>query len=180
MKIHVGTKNELKVKAAQNALKLYEAIFPNAEVLGIEVNVDLYGHPKTLEATIEGAIDRAKQAFINDCGLSIGLEGGLMVVPNTKSGYMEVGACAIYDGKQIYLGLSPAYEWPREIIRLIVEEGLDGSQAFKKSGISEHQKLGEVSGGGIGLLSKGKYTRERLTEASIIMALTHLENPEIY
>ncbi len=52
-------------------------MFEGAEVLGVDVKVDEFGHPKSIDETVAGAIDRAKQAYIdNDYGF--GIEGGLM------------------------------------------------------------------------------------------------------
>lgn len=179
MQIHVGSKNQTKVQAVHDALKLYPKLFPNPQITGIDVNVELFGHPKNLNETIEGAIDRAKQSFKN-CDYSFGIEGGLMHVPHTKLGYMETGVCAIYDGKNIYLGLGPAYEWPHQVTQKILSGEADGSQAFKQLGYTHHEKLGAVQGGITGMLTKGRLTREDFTKYSIIMAIIQIENPEFY
>jgi len=179
MKINIGSKNQTKITAVKDAVKLYPDLFDNPEIIGMDANVDLYGHPKNLQETISGAVKRAREAFI-DCDYSFGLEGGLIEVPMSKSGFMEVGACAVYDGKNFYLGLSPAFEWPKEVTELIVANKADASQAFKQLGLTEHNKLGAVEGGIVGFLTKGKLTRENFTKYSIIMALVHLENKNLY
>lgn len=97
MRINVGSKNKTKVKAVKNAVKLYPVLFPKPEIIGVDVNVSLFGHPKNLKETVQGAITRAKKSFV-DCDYSFGLEGGLMEVPFSETGFMEVGACAVYDG----------------------------------------------------------------------------------
>lgn len=176
MKINVGSTNPTKVAAVAESGAEYP-LLQNAEVLGVDAGVDLYGHPKTLGEVVEGAIDRAKKVF-KDCDYSFGLEGGLMAVPHSKTGYMEVGACAIYDGKEFHLGLSPAYEWPKKVTELILS-GLDGSQALKAAGITDHEKVGTVHGG-IWYLSGGKMDRKEYTKLSIRMAMVHLENPQYY
>lgn len=175
----MGSKNKTKISAVRDAVKLYPNIFQDAEVVGVDVRVEVFGHPKSIEETVQGAIERAKQSFI-ECKFSFGLEGGLMEVPFSETGYMEVGACAIFDGKNIYLGLSPAFEWPKEVTRLILEGKADASQAFKQLGFTEHEKLGAVDGGIIGALTDGKVTREDFTKYSIIMALVSLEKPQYY
>lgn len=98
MKINVGSQNNTKIQAVREAVSVYPHLFPDPEVIGIDVNVPEYGHPKNIKETVEGAIARAKKAFI-DCDYSFGIEGGLMEVPYTKTGFMETGVCAIYDGK---------------------------------------------------------------------------------
>lgn len=179
MKIHVGTTNPVKITAVKQALTLYPHLFPNATIQGIQVSVPEHGHPKTLLGTIEGAQDRAKQAF-SDCTYSIGIEGGLMEVPHTTTGFMEIGVCAIYEGKRHILGISPAYEWPTKVTEMIVCGEADGSQAFKQLGLTQHEKLGAQPGGIIGVLTHGHMTREEFTKQSILMAVIQLEHKELY
>lgn len=179
MKINVGSKNITKVQSVRDAVALYASIFPNAEVVGVEVNVELYGHPKTLEETVEGAKQRAIEAFKN-CDYSFGLEGGLMKAPETQSGFAEVSACIIYDGTRFFPGYSSFFEWPPAVTQFILEGKGDASQAFKKLGYTEHDKLGNQPGGIIGYLTKQRTTREQFMLESIKMAMIHLEFPELY
>ena len=179
MKINVGSKNKLKIEAVEEAVKLYPDIFGETEIFGIGIDSGLYGHPKNIKETVEGAICRAKKAF-SDCDYSFGLEGGLMEVPQTITGFMEVGVCAIYDGKDISLGLSPAFEWPVKVNEMILSGNADASHAFKALGITHHEKIGEAGGGAVGLLTDGKMTREDFTKYSIIMAMVQLEKREMY
>lgn len=179
MKIHVGSTNKLKIKAVEDAVILYPKLFPNPEIIGIDVNVPIFGHPKNIRETVEGAIKRAKDAFKN-CDVSFGLEGGLIKVPYTETGYMETGVCAVYNGKKLFFGLSPSYEWPKAVTELILSGKADGSQAFRELGLTHHEKLGAVKGGIIGVLTQNKMTRENFTTSSIMMALVKLDNPEIY
>jgi inosine/xanthosine triphosphatase len=175
MKVGIGSINKTKVAAVQELLKDYP-LFYNAEVEGVDVKIQLYGHPKSLKETVDGAIDRAKQAQHNhDYGF--GIESGLMQVPKTKTGYMEVAVCAIFDGKQIHMGLSQAYEWPKKVLDKILNEGLDGSQAMKAAGITNKDKLGEHEGF-VGIFAKGRINRTEFNKGAIMMALMHLENPD--
>ena len=179
MKIAVGSKNQLKLQAVKDTLVLYPNLFPNPDIEGVDVAVPLFGHPKNIDETVSGAITRAKKAY-GDCEYSFGVEGGLMEVPHTKTGYMEVNACAIFDGKEIYVGLGPAFEWPRPVTELIIKGEADASQAFKQLGFTHHEKLGVVSGGITGFLTNQRLTREDFIRYSIIMALIHLEKKELY
>ena len=180
MKIHVGSQNKTKVQAVKDAVALYPHIFKDAEIVGVDVRVDLFGHPKTLKETIEGALTRAKHSFTPGCDFSFGLEGGLMEVPYTQTGFMEVGACVIYDGKRFHLGLSPAFEWPVKVNEMILAGKADASQAFKQLGLTHHEKLGNEAGGIVGYLTDQKLTREQFSLYSIIMAVIQLERPELY
>ena len=177
MKVGVGSKNKTKVDAIAQVLKNYP-MFNGAEIAGVAVNIEQFGHPKSLDETVSGAVDRAKQAYVgNDYGF--GIESGLMRVPQTKTGYMEVAACAIFDGSQVHLGLSQACEWPKKVIDLILNQGMDGSQAMKAAGLTGHEKLGEHEGL-VGIMTKGRTNRTEYNKTAIVMALMHLENPEHY
>ncbi len=176
MKIHVGSQNEVKIQAVTEVVAGY-SLFKDAEIASVAVNIELFGHPKDLEAVVEGAIARAQEAFPG-CDYSFGIEGGLMSVPRSKTGYMEVTACAIYDGKEVHLGLSPAFEWPKQVVQLIFK-GLDGSQALREAGITVHPKIGTAKGG-IWHLTEGRMDRKEYTRAAIVMALIHLEHPEYF
>jgi inosine/xanthosine triphosphatase len=177
MKVGVGSKNKTKVTAVAEMLQTYP-LFDGAEVEGVEVHIEEFGHPKNIEETVSGAIERAKQAYVgHDYGF--GIEGGLMQVPHTKTGFMEVAVCAIYDGKQIHIGLSSAFEWPREAFHKIMHEGLDGSQATKSIGLTDNEKVGE-QGGTISILTNGRMTRMDQNKAAVTTALIHLEHPDHY
>lgn len=180
MIIHVGSENETKIQAVREALALYPTLFPTPKIFGVDVHVPVFGHPKNTKETVEGAIMRAKKAFTEDSDYSFGLEGGLMEVPYTNTGFMEVNVCAIYDGKRIFLGLSPAFEWPVSVTKLIVKGKTDASHAFKELGLTDHEKLGAVKGGIVGPLTGGRCTREEFMKSSIVMALIQLDKPEFF
>lgn len=177
MKIHIGSKNETKVGAVTEGLNVYP-LFAQAEFVPIDVQIDVYGHPKTLEDILSGAIARAKQAF-GDCDYSVGIESGLMPVPQTKTGFIELAVCAIFDGEEVHLGFAPAFEWPRAVAEGILNQGLDGSQAMKAAGLTGLEKIGTEKGA-ISLLTKGRMDRKEQNRLAVQMALIHLENPEHY
>jgi non-canonical (house-cleaning) NTP pyrophosphatase len=62
MKISVGSQNKTKVRGVVDAVTLYPNLFISPEVKWVDVKVDLFGHPKSLKESVEGAIERAKQA----------------------------------------------------------------------------------------------------------------------
>lgn len=178
MKLTVGSKNPTKISAVKETVKLYPELFPDPEVTCVDVAIEEFGHPKSLDDTVKGAMNRAKKAFI-DCSYSFGIEGGLMAVSHTKTGFMEVGVCAIYDGQNFHLGLSPAFEWPKQVFDLILNKNMDGSQAVKEVGITSHEKIGEA-GGTISVLTRGHANRTAHNKDSVLMAIVHLLNPKLY
>ena len=177
MRINVGSKNEVKVNAVKESIANYNFL-SNAQVISVNINSDVSDQPKSAEETIKGAMNMAKKAFV-ECDYSFGIEDGLMKIPNAKTDYMNICACAIYDGKNFHIGLSSAYEYPHEVTRLVFEEGLDINQAFFKVGLTKNQTVGSAEGA-IGILTKGRLLRKEYTKQSIMMALIHLENSELY
>lgn len=177
MRINVGSKNDVKIEAVREAICDYDFL-SNAEVVGIDVNSEVSEQPKSVDETIRGAMKRAESAFRN-CDYSFGLEDGLMQVPNTKTGYMNICACAIYDGQNYHVGLSSAFEYPADVTRLVFEEGLDINQAFYRVGLTKNPKVGSEEGA-IGILTHGRLLRKDYTKQAVMMALIHVENSNLF
>ena len=177
MKINVGSKNKIKISAVEEIIRNYNFL-SKAKVTGIDADSEVADQPKSMEETIQGAMNRATNVF-KDCDYSIGLESGLMKVPSTKTGYMDFTVCAIYDGKNHHLGLSSAFEYPIKVTQLVFNEGLDINQAFYKTGLTTNPELGSAEGA-IGFLTKGRLPRINYTKQAITTALIHLENKNIY
>ncbi len=177
MKITVGSTNPVKLEAVKEAIKDYDFL-ADAEVVGVKAVSGVSEQPKSIDETVNGAINRAKNIF-HDCDYSIGIENGLMKVPNTKTGYMDVTVCAIYDGRHFHMGLSSAFEYPREVTRLVFEEGLDIDQAAYETGITGNPDVGNAEGV-IGILTKGRLSRKGYTKQAVVMALIQLENPHLF
>ena len=129
MKVIVASKNPVKVDAVREVIQDYD-LFKCAELFALEVSSGVSEQPKSLEETVQGAINRAKSAFIEGCIYSFGIESGLMVVPQTKTGSMDFCVCAIYDGKQCHLGFSCAFEFPTKVTKIIHELGIDANEAL--------------------------------------------------
>ncbi len=176
MKIIVGTENKAKVDAVEEILHDYSHL-ATAEVLSCSVESGVGDQPLSLEETVNGSRNRARNAFLN-CDYSIGIESGLMKVPYTKSGYMDVCIVAIHDGKDTYLGMSSGWEFPNpELVRLMIEEGLNMTEASNKVGLSNDKKLGSAQGA-IGVVTKGRVDRKEYTKQALRMALIHIDTNE--
>ena len=177
MIINVGSKNQVKVDAIKEVIKNYDFL-SEAEVFSLEVPSRVYKQPTSMDETIQGAMNRAKSSFQN-CKYSFGIESGLMKVPNTKTGYMNICACAIYDGKDYHLGISSAFEYPTNVTKLVFSEGLEIDEAIYKTGLTKDKRIGR-SGGVIGYLTKDRLKRKEYIKQAITTALIHLENPELF
>lgn len=172
MQIIVGSKNPIKIAAVAESLVLYPHL-AGAAVWGMEISSGVSDQPKTLPETVQGAMNRAKGAF-KDCDYGFGIESGLMAVPNTKSGFMDVCVCAIYDGVEYHLGLSSAWEAPKKVMEYMLKDALDMNDAAFKAGLTNDPKVGSAEGL-IGIVTKGRLTRKEYTKEAIRTALIHLE-----
>ncbi|MFA6006213.1 MAG: inosine/xanthosine triphosphatase [Candidatus Paceibacterota bacterium] len=169
----IGSKNKAKVDAVIEILRDYPHL-AGAKVVSAESTSDVSAQPKSLEETVRGATNRAKNCF-SECDYSIGIESGLMKVPYTKGGHMDVCVVAIYDGKEFHIGLSSAWEFPDvSVTKMMLEEGLDMSQAINKAGMTKNMQIGSAEGA-IGILTKGRMDRKEYTKQALRTALIHLE-----
>ena len=175
--INIGSLNPVKVGAVTEVISNYNFLLP-LTVNTLEVFSGISEQPKSLDETVTGAINRAENSFIL-CDYSFGIESGLMNVPKTKTGYMDVCVCSIYDGKFHNIGLSSAFELPRKIIEFIFEYEMDLNQAFYKANLTQNEKIGSANGA-IGFLTHERVTRKDYTKQAIQMALIHLENSGLY
>jgi inosine/xanthosine triphosphatase len=177
MKINVGSKNDVKIKAVEEIFAEFSNFQP-AKIFGVEVDSEVHKQPKNIEQTMQGAMNRAKNAFV-DCDLSVGLEGGLVEMSNTKSGYMNVTICAIYDGKRFHLGGSSLFELPKSLVDLIFGKKYEMSEAAKEAGFAHDTNLGKREGM-IGVLTKGVLDRKGYSKQAVLTAVIQLLNPEHY
>ena len=173
MQIIVGSQNKAKLDAVSEIIKDYPNL-KDFSVFGVEVESGVSDQPKSLEETVQGAMNRAKDSF-KDCDYSFGLESGLMSVPNTKTGFMDVCVCAIFDGSDYHLGLSSAWEAPKKVIDYMLEEGLNMTEASVKAGLTGNSNIGSAEGL-VGIMTKGRLNRKEYTKEAIRTALIHLEN----
>lgn len=169
MLIRVGSGNPIKFAAISAVLRdrFSEAVFES-----VAVNSGVADQPLGLEETMRGAKNRVRVAFAMSpaCDLAVALESGLVAMPETRTGYMNLTACAIFDGCQIYMGLGPAFELPPEVIQLVIEKGLELDLAVQQAGLTENKRIGYAQGL-IGILSHGRVTREDYSRPAVSMAL---------
>lgn len=167
--IHVASMNKNKVNAVRE-------IFPSHEIISVPCESGVREQPIGLPEIIQGAVTRAKTVF-GDCEYSVGIEDGIAQVPMTGSGYMNFCCCAIYDGKAIYLGMGPAFEYPPDCTQRVVDEGITISEAFIP--LTEKLDIGHEEGI-IGWLTNGKISRKDYTKPAVEMAKVQIDNLELY
>ncbi len=90
---------------------------------------------------------------------------------------MNFCCCAIYDGKRVYLGLGPAFEYPPQCTKRVADEGITISEAFTP--ISDKPEIGYEEGI-IGWLTKGRINRKDYTKIAVEMARIQMDNAVLY
>ena len=168
-RIRVGSLNTNKIDAVRE-------VFPGYEVTGVACKSGVREQPMNLDEIIRGAIFRARSVF-GDCEYSVGIEDGISQVPGAKSGYMNFCACAIFDGERIFLGVGPAFEYPPECTRRVVEEEITISEAFIP--LTDKPDIGYEEGI-IGWLTGGRINRKDYTKQAVEMARIQIDNPGLY
>jgi inosine/xanthosine triphosphatase len=177
MKIIVGSTNPQKITAVQDVTAHYDFL-SGADIEGFSADSGVSDQPKSIDETVQGAINRAKHAFLQGCDYSFGIESGLIKVPHTQFGIMELCAVAIFDGTDIRIGLSSAFEPPQKIVELM-EEGMNMQDACFHSGITDNPNIGSA-GGLIGILTRDRLDRLAYTKQAVTMALIHVENKGLF
>lgn len=171
MIINIGSKNPNKFNAVKEAFLLF-SIFSNAAFESVTADSKVSDQPIGFEETITGAKNRAHNAF-NHCDFSVGLESGLIPVPLTRTGYMNLSVCIIYNGNDYFTGTGPAFELPETITRLVVDDHLELDDAILQSGFTENPRIG-YSEGIIGILTQGVVTRKDYMVPAVTMAMAQL------
>lgn len=191
----VGTKNACKLAAVESVIEEFsatDACFPSGGVTvkACQVSSGISEQPMSMAETLNGAKNRAKAAFdivragsiagSADPGVSIvslGIESGLFEIGESR--YYDVCICSAYDGTDYTQGMSCAFEVPQEIMKFVLNEGMDLSQASNAAGVTSNQDLGQAEGL-IGILSRGRIDRKQYTEQAVAMSLMHVQNRALY
>ncbi|MBE43925.1 MAG: inosine/xanthosine triphosphatase [Thaumarchaeota archaeon] len=166
MLVATGTSNMIKVEAVKIAFKHFYR-----DVRVMNVNTDnLPLQPITLNGTVNGAIKRASTAIqkINDADFGVGIEAGLMEIPDIKT-YLNVQFAVIIDrDEKITIGSSSGFQLPNEVSKIVLIERMEVDKAVEfLYGISD---IGEKRGI-IDLMTKGAISRKELITNALIMAI---------
>ena len=189
--VAVGTKNKTKVAAVCDTLQKYSK-FKDVEILEYSVDSLVGEQPMTLKPIVLGSKNRAEAAYkaamegesgvARKVDFAFGIESGLhQLSPETAEskydGWYDVCVCTCYDGKVHRLGTSCSFQIPPKLMKHVLDDKVDLSQACFMGGITTNKKLGE-SEGLIGVLTKGKLTRLDYTKQGLMCCLIPCENEE--
>jgi len=176
MKILVGSKNPVKIKAVEEAFSKY---FDNIVVEGINVNSGVSVQPVNNE-TYAGAQNRAlKLKEINDkknlsADYFVGIEGGIAKQFNR---WFAFGCMCIIDSENnIGFGNSPQFELPEFVVNKLLtgmELGYVMDEILKEHNTKQKQ-------GAIGFFTNGVMDRKELYVEGLKIAMVPFLHKEIF
>ena len=177
--IAVGSKNQAKNRAVATA---FEKAFPGIEIVtsGHDVNSGIADQPTTDEESIQGAINRARNALIvnKTADYGVGLEGNTVTILGTMYLHGWVAIISRDDDTTPGIGHSSGIELPEHL--------KDGVEAGGELGpmvqtlLSDDTDTIRQTWGTNGILSSGLYTREQEFIDATIVALARFVTPELY
>jgi inosine/xanthosine triphosphatase len=189
MYVIVGSKNPGKITAVNNVCTKF---FPGIQIKMFSYNSssNVPKQPIGLDIVINGAINRASNAseYIQsqswfqdspDVYFAVGIEAGLVPIPNTITGYLDFQFCAIMDQeKHLTLGSGSGWEYPPKVIQQVLDDPTleIGTIMAEISGDSQIK----YKNGAIGYYSKNILSRPIITEQCVEMALIPFLNKEDY
>lgn len=172
MKIRVGvtTLNPLKTSAAKTA---FESFFDEVEVHSFKSRSILHKQPVDDQISA-GAILRAKEAIELGYDYGVGIEGGLL--HSGGMAYLTGFSAIISKSGEMHGAWGLAFECPPSILERVErgeELGAIVDQQLGRTGVKTQE-------GAVGVLSKNKIDRLRVTTDSVIAALMPFVNQEFY
>lgn len=171
--IVVGSTNPVKLQATEQG---FAAMFPQSTFVatGLAVPSGVSPQPMSRVETLRGARQRAANAAQAqpNATFAVGIEGGLEIVDGRVECFAWV---VVQSAEQIGEGQTGVFRLPREVTRLIIDEGLELGEADDRIFQRDNSKQ---QTGSIGLLTGDVLTRTTYYVPAVIMALIPFKNPQ--
>lgn len=173
-KVIVASKNPVKINATKEGfMKMYPQ--GDFDFVGIDVPSGVSDQPMTDEETLQGAINRARNAQVQmpDADFWVGLEGG---IHDTANGLIAFAWIVVKTNEKEGKSRTSTFLLPPRVTELIhqgVELGLANDQVFGEKN-SKHK------GGAVGSLTGGVLDRTEYYVQPVVLALVPFFNPELY
>ncbi len=172
MKIAIGSKNPVKIKAVEN---IVSKIWPEAEMVSVNVPSGISEMPKSDQEAIIGANTRAKNALeLVKADLGIGLEGNCQEMDHGM--FLTGWVSAIDKHGNIGLGNSGGTLLPEKVAKEI-RKGKELGPVMDEI-IGDHNT--KQKSGAIGFLTNNHVPRTEAFERGVIFALTRFIKSEVY
>lgn len=175
MKIIVASTNPVKIATTKDG---FAKMFPDSalEVSGVSVTSGVSDQPLSEEETINGATNRALQAFQKcpHADFWVGIEGGIERIGTE----IEVFAWIVVRAKngKTGKGRTGSFFLPQKIADLINQ----GKELGEADDIVFGRRNSKQSNGAVGILTGDVLTRTSYYEPAVILALIPFRNPQLY
>lgn len=162
MRVAVGSRNPVKVAAAERALgELADVV----DAVGVDSGVA--EQPRGIDATLAGARNRARRAHgAGEYDLGVGIEGGVAEFGPTDRLFL-VNWAAVTDGERLEAGAGPGLPLPERIARRVRDGGELGpvmDDVVGRTGVKREE-------GAAGILTGGHTDRETALVQAVATAL---------
>ncbi|MCX6717625.1 MAG: inosine/xanthosine triphosphatase [Candidatus Taylorbacteria bacterium] len=148
MKISIGTKSELKVRAVENALKKLSI---KAEIVFGETESGVSMQPFGFDEITKGAKQRALQAITRDnADYGVGIESGIVEIKQADDSFDTACVCVISRNKETSFSFSTIHFVPKDVLKEIKEKGTEfGKITIRFSGDKEKDNIKYFSDGAL-------------------------------
>jgi len=170
VRVGVATLNPLKISAVKVA---FEGFFGELEVYSFKPRSILLKQPMD-DQILSGAIARAREAIELGYDYGVGIEGGLLHYGGRA--YFTGFSAVISKNGEMHGAWGLAWECPPTILERVErgeELGAIMDELLGRTGVKTQE-------GAIGIFSKNKLDRLRVTTDSVIAALIPFVNRELY
>jgi len=170
VKVGVATLNPLKTSAVKAA---FGSFFEEVDVYSFKPRSKLPAQPLD-EQIPSGAIARAREAIELGYDYGVGIEGGLVHIGGNA--YLTGFSTVISSNGEMHGAWGLAWECPPSILERVErreELGTIMDELLGRAGVKQQE-------GAIGVLSKNKIDRLRVTADSVTAALLPFVNQEFY
>lgn len=173
IKIVVGSKNPVKIRAAKTAISTMMCL-QKVECEGIDAPSGVAAQPLSSQETREGAINRVKYCQkIAQADFYVAIEGGVDLFEYGPATFAYI---AIADNQHMSIGRSCNLPLPPKIYQAL-QNGEELGQVMDTLFDTENVKQKQ---GAIGLLTQGQATRESVYTQAAVLAMAPFVNPTLY
>jgi len=172
-RIIVASQNPVKLEATRLG---FTAMFPGEtfEIGGVSVDSGVGDQPLTRADTLNGALNRARNAQTHSPGADyyVGVEGG---VEDKETGLQAFAWVVVLSGDRIGKAQTGIFYLPEEVAQLVrqgLELGDADDRVFNRSNSKQQN-------GAIGLLTDDAIDRTAYYVQAVIMALIPFKNPQL-
>jgi inosine/xanthosine triphosphatase len=182
LRVCVGSENPAKLHAVRLGLTPF---FSDLELIAVAAASGVSEQPIGFDEIVCGARNRARRSYAEgrgQCDLGVGLEDGLVPIAALRSGYVNMGCCVLFDGKQEATGFSSGFEYPEPCVtaatgfhRVPIGDAFDRLFATRARRFDAGREKGNI-----GRLTQGVLDRSSYGSHAVICAMVRFLHSDLY